>query len=82
MADLQVKEHESVILTEDVPEEGLKAGDRGVVVMVHRHGEDGYTGPDGYTVEFTAEGEHTFANLYPHQVKPVRANQAPRPMPA
>lgn len=45
-----IKEHDRVVLTEDFPEKGLKAGDVGVVVMVHGDGE-------GYEVEiFTLDG--------------------------
>jgi hypothetical protein len=47
-----IKEHERVILTTDLPEYTLKAGDVGVVVLVHNNGE-------GYEVEvFTVDG-HT-----------------------
>jgi len=38
--------------TEDLPGHGLHAGDLGTVVMVHTPGGD-YTGPAGYTAEFT-----------------------------
>lgn len=34
-----IKEHDRVVLLEDVPEEGLKAGDVGTVVHVYRQGE-------------------------------------------
>ncbi len=34
-----IKEHERVVLTADIPAHGLKAGDVGVVVMVHGDGE-------------------------------------------
>ena len=40
-----IPELESVALTRDIPEFGLKAGDLGTIVMVHAGGE-------GYTVEF------------------------------
>ena len=40
-----IKEHDIVVLTEDVPEEGLTAGDVGTVVHIHNNGE-------GYEVEF------------------------------
>ncbi len=40
-----IKEHDIVVLTEDVPEEGLTAGDVGTVVHIHNQGE-------GYEVEF------------------------------
>ena len=34
-----IKEHDRVVLLEDAPEEGLKAGDVGTVVHVYRQGE-------------------------------------------
>ena len=40
-----LKEHASVVLTQDLPASGLEAGDVGVVVHVHRNGE-------AYEVEF------------------------------
>ena len=46
-----IAELESVVLTTDLPEEGLERGDIGTVVLVHRGGE-------GYEVEFAMlEGE-------------------------
>ena len=60
-----IKELDTVVLTEDLPQHGLKAGDLGTVVLVHD--------PVGYEVEFmTLDGE-TLAveSLYPHQVRPV-----------
>jgi hypothetical protein len=46
-----IKEFDAVVLTENVPENGLEAGDVGWVVMIHGDG-------DGYEVEFvTLAGE-------------------------
>lgn len=46
-----IKEHDRVVLTTDLPKEGLKAGDVGTVVHVHRKGE-------AFEVEFlTLDGE-------------------------
>ncbi len=46
-----IRELEVVVLTGDIPEHGLKAGDLGTVVMVHEAGA-------GYEVEFvTLTGE-------------------------
>jgi hypothetical protein len=42
-----MKEHDRLVLTGDLPEEGLKAGDVGTVVHVHRGGE-------AFEVEFVA----------------------------
>ena len=45
-----LREHEHAVLTTDLPEYGLKAGDVGVVVMVHAGGR-------GYELEiFTVDG--------------------------
>ena len=43
-------EHDLVVFTNDVPLEGLKAGDVGVIVMAHPGHDDV---PPGYTVEVT-----------------------------
>lgn len=34
-----IKEHDRVILTSDLPEAGLKAGDAGTVIHLHRNGK-------------------------------------------
>jgi len=45
-----IAELQSIVLTVDLPEYGLKQGDIGTVVLVHRNGQ-------GYEVEFaTLEG--------------------------
>jgi hypothetical protein len=49
-----IQELELAVLTRDVPEEGLKAGDVGTIVLVHQHGA-------GYEVEFTTLTGHTVA---------------------
>ena len=60
-----IDELKTVILTADLPEYSLKAGDLGVVVLVHRHG--------GYEVEFmTLDGETVaVVSLSPDQVRAV-----------
>lgn len=60
-----IKEHECVVLTEDLPEEGLKAGDIGTVLHIHQGGA-------GYEVEFmTLAGETVaVATLLATQVRP------------
>jgi hypothetical protein len=57
---------ETVVLTEDIPAHGLKAGDLGTVVLVHGHG--------GHEVEFMALDGETVAvvSLSPAQVRAVR----------
>ena len=61
-----IKEHDSVVLTTNVPDEGLEAGDVGTVVHIHRGGE-------GYEVEFmTLPGETVaIVTLLAGQVRPL-----------
>jgi hypothetical protein len=47
-----IGEHEPAVLTKDLPDYGLKAGDVGWVVMVHDAGA-------GYEVEFVTLGGET-----------------------
>lgn len=61
-----IHELDSVILTSDLPEHGLCAGDVGTVVLVHREGE-------GFEVEFVALDGETVAvvSLFTSQVRPI-----------
>ena len=61
-----IKEHERVVLTAPVPEEGLEAGDVGTVVHLYRDGQ-------AYEVEFTTLNGTTAAvvTLEANQVRPV-----------
>lgn len=61
-----IPEFSRIVLTEDVPRAGLRAGDFGTVVDVHRGGE-------GYTVEFFSLKGETVAveTLFASQVRPV-----------
>lgn len=61
-----IKEHDCVVLTEDLPSEKLKAGDIGTVV--HILGEN-----KGYEVEFMTLAGETLAvvTLLPPQVHPI-----------
>lgn len=63
-----IKEHERVVLTADFPEHGFKAGDVGVVVMVHGDGA-------GYEVEIFALDGRTLdvITVEAGQVRPVNA---------
>jgi len=46
-----IKEHDCIVLTTDLPAEGLAAGDIGTVVHIHKGGE-------GYEIEFmTLDGQ-------------------------
>lgn len=74
-------ELERFVLTEDLPEHGLRAGDLGTIVMVHSSGgesSDGdYSGPEGYTAEFTYLTGETRAvvDLRPDQVRPAERGE-------
>ena len=61
-----MKEHDSVVLGRDIPEHGLKEGDVGTVVLIHK--DDA-----GYEVEFVTLGGDTVAvvSLKADQVRPV-----------
>lgn len=67
-----IAEHERAILTTDVPEKSLVAGDVGTVVSVHRpEGEE----VAGYTLEFfSLSGETiTLATVTADAVRPAEA---------
>lgn len=68
-----MKELDQIVLTTDLPEHGLQAGDIGTVVLVHREGE-------GYEVEFVALDGETLAvvSLFGHQVRPVAPREIAR----
>jgi ATP-dependent exoDNAse (exonuclease V) alpha subunit len=61
-----IREHDSVILTEDLPETGLRNGDIGTVVHIH-------PGAKGYEVEFITLAGKTVAveTLSPAQVRAI-----------
>ncbi len=65
-----IEELASVVLTADMTEGGLQAGDIGTVVMIHQAGQ-------GYTVEFmTLSGDTVAVVTVPaKQVRPIRANE-------
>ena len=60
-----IKEHDCIVLTKNLPEEGLEAGDICTVVHIHKGGE-------GYEVEFmTLTGETVaLVTLLAGQVRP------------
>ena len=60
------KEHDCVVLTQDVPAKSLKAGDVGTVVHVHNGGA-------GFEVEFMTLAGETVAvtTLLPSQLRPI-----------
>ena len=61
-----IKEHDRIVLTTDLPAEGLKAGDVGTVVHVHAQ-------HDAFEVEFlTLDGQTVaVATVLASQVRPV-----------
>ena len=63
---IKIKEHEVVVLTQDMPEEGLTSGDAGTVVHVHPN-------EAGYEVEFMTLSGQTIAvvTVMADQVRPV-----------
>ena len=65
-----INEHDRVVLTEDVPTEGLKAGDIGTVVHIHANGE-------AYEVEFICLDGETIAvtTLRANQVRPTKSGE-------
>lgn len=74
-----MEELDRFVLTEDLPENGLHAGELGTIVMVHTPGGD-YEGPEGYTVEFTyLTGEpRAVVDLRPDQVRPAAEDEVAR----
>ncbi|HZF39433.1 MAG TPA: DUF4926 domain-containing protein [Blastocatellia bacterium] len=68
-----IKELDQVVLTTDLPEHSLKAGDIGTVVLVHQEGA-------GYEVEFMTLAGETLAvvSLYADQVRPIAHREIAR----
>jgi hypothetical protein len=66
----RIKEHERVVLTSNVPAEGLEAGDVGTVVHIYGDGE-------AYEVEFVTLDGHTAAvvTLEAGQVRAVNRRE-------
>lgn len=65
-----IQELDSVVLTTDLPEYGLKRGDIGTVVLTHRDDK-------GYEVEFTTLDGETVAvvSLLSSQVRPIGSRE-------
>ena len=68
-----ITEHDCVVLTQDVPEASLEAGDIGTVVHVHEGGA-------GDEVEFMTLAGETLAvvTLRPGQLRPIQARDMAR----
>jgi hypothetical protein len=65
-----IKEHDRVVLTEDLADEKLTAGDVGTVVHIYRGGE-------AFEVEFVSLGGETvaIATLANTQIRPVERGE-------
>lgn len=63
---MKINEHDCVVLTADLPEEKLQAGDVGTVVHIHKAGE-------AFEVEFMTLGGQTVAvtTVLATQLRPV-----------
>jgi hypothetical protein len=61
-----IQEHDYIVLTGDIPEEGLRAGDVGTVVHIHPQAA-------GFEVEFMTLTGRTVAvaTVLPGQLRPV-----------
>jgi hypothetical protein len=71
-----IKEHDRVVLTGDLPRDGLKAGDVGTVVHIH-------TGGEAMEVEFVALDGETVAvvTAAASDVRPIRRREIPHARP-
>lgn len=69
---MMIKEHESVVLTVDLPSAGLVAGDVGVVVHIYGNGK-------AFEVEFIAFDGSTLAveTLDAKKIRPLRPREMP-----
>ncbi|MBM3935012.1 MAG: DUF4926 domain-containing protein [SAR202 cluster bacterium] len=67
---MKLQEHERAVLTEDIPGEGLKAGDLGTIIHVHGDGI-------AYVLEFfSVEGDTVaIATAEASQVRPVERDE-------
>jgi hypothetical protein len=65
-----IQELEDVVLTSDLPKQGLARGDIGTVVLIHEQGK-------GYEVEFTTLDGETIAivTLTADQVRPSKPKE-------
>ncbi len=65
-----MKEHERIILTDDIPSEGLTAGDVGTIIHVHSGGK-------AFEVEFISLAGQTaaIATVKASQVRSARRNE-------
>ena len=68
-----IKELDQIVLREDLPQNGLKAGDIGTVALVHQNDK-------GYEVEFVALDGETIAviSLFADQVRSIKEREIAR----
>ncbi len=61
-----IKEHDCIVLTQDLPDDGLRAGDVGTVIHIHRDAA-------AYEVEFVTLAGKTVAvsTVLPVQLRPI-----------
>jgi ATP-dependent exoDNAse (exonuclease V) alpha subunit len=71
-----IHELDQVILTKDIPAKGLRQGDIGTVVLVHKDNA-------GFEVEFVAlDGEHlALVTAMPEGIRSVEPNEVPHARP-
>ena len=75
----QVKEHDCVVLTADLPDEKLEAGDLGTVVHIHQGGiayEVEFMTLDGRTVAVATVESDQLRPVSRHDISHVRELQA------
>jgi hypothetical protein len=67
-----IAELDTVVLTQDLPEQGLREGDLGTVVMIYKDNA-------AYEVEFvTLDGETvSVATLIPTQIREIKKGEMP-----
>lgn len=76
---MKIKEHDCVVLTADLPEEKLKAGDVGTVVHIHEGGaayEVEFMTLHGHTVAVTTVASNQLRPVSPRDISHVRELQA------
>ena len=69
----KIQDHDRVILERSLPDLGLRKGDLGTIVMVHRDAGGVHGDTDGFEVEFmTLDGETVgVTTLLPSDVRPI-----------
>ena len=76
---MKIKEHDCVVLTKNLPEENLEAGDVGTVVHIHKDGaayEVEFITLDGHTVAVATVGSSQLRPVSSRDISHVRELQA------